>query len=172
MDWTAELSDQLNWHWANQLRPRLDALSDSEYFWEPVPNCWTVRLGGAGRYVMEGTRAAPDPPPVTTIAWRLCHIIGAVLAARNARYFGGEPFDQDSFAYPANADHALGMLDHQYAIWKSGVARLDEAALAGTAPERFGEVTLAALVLHINREVIHHGAEIALLRDLFRAQRR
>ena len=29
---------------------------------------------------------------------------------------------------------------------------------------------LAALVLHIHREVIHHGAEIALLRDLYGAQ--
>jgi hypothetical protein len=27
---------------------------------------------------------------------------------------------------------------------------------------------MAALVLHINREMLHHGAEIALLRDLFR----
>jgi hypothetical protein len=26
---------------------------------------------------------------------------------------------------------------------------------------------MAELVLHINREAIHHGAEIALLRDLY-----
>ena len=26
---------------------------------------------------------------------------------------------------------------------------------------------MAALVLHIHREVIHHGAEIALMRDLW-----
>jgi hypothetical protein len=26
---------------------------------------------------------------------------------------------------------------------------------------------MATLILHINREVIHHGAEIALLRDLY-----
>jgi hypothetical protein len=26
---------------------------------------------------------------------------------------------------------------------------------------------MAALVLHINREALHHGAEIALLRDLY-----
>lgn len=26
---------------------------------------------------------------------------------------------------------------------------------------------MGALVLHINREVLHHGAEIALLRDLY-----
>lgn len=27
---------------------------------------------------------------------------------------------------------------------------------------------MATLVLHVNREVLHHGAEIALLRDLYR----
>jgi hypothetical protein len=27
---------------------------------------------------------------------------------------------------------------------------------------------MAALVLHINREVLHHGAELMLLRDLYR----
>jgi hypothetical protein len=26
---------------------------------------------------------------------------------------------------------------------------------------------MAALILHIHREVIHHGAEISLLRDLY-----
>ena len=42
MDWTTELSDQLNWHWANQLRPLLEGLSDIEYFWEPVEGCWSA----------------------------------------------------------------------------------------------------------------------------------
>lgn len=31
-------------------------------------------------------------------------------------------------------------------------------------------VERAELVLHINREMLHHGAEIALLRDLYRWQ--
>jgi hypothetical protein len=30
---------------------------------------------------------------------------------------------------------------------------------------------MAELVLHINREALHHGAEICLLRDLYRATR-
>jgi hypothetical protein len=34
---------------------------------------------------------------------------------------------------------------------------------SGTA---WAESPMAALVLHINREMLHHGAEIALLRDL------
>ena len=29
---------------------------------------------------------------------------------------------------------------------------------------------MAALVLHINREALHHGPEVALVRDLFRWQ--
>lgn len=36
----------------------------------------------------------------------------------------------------------------------------------GPAEGPFAEAPLAALVLHIHREVIHHGAEICLLRDL------
>ena len=31
---------------------------------------------------------------------------------------------------------------------------------------------MATLILHINREVMHHGAEVALLRDLYRETRR
>jgi hypothetical protein len=30
---------------------------------------------------------------------------------------------------------------------------------------------MVTLVLHINREAIHHGAEICLLRDLYRRER-
>ena len=37
----------------------------------------------------------------------------------------------------------------------------------GPAEGPFAEYPMAALVLHIHREVIHHGAEISLLRDLY-----
>ena len=37
----------------------------------------------------------------------------------------------------------------------------------GEAEGPFAAYPFAALVLHINREVIHHGAEICLLRDLY-----
>jgi hypothetical protein len=36
----------------------------------------------------------------------------------------------------------------------------------GPREDPYGDEPMAALVLHANREVIHHGAEIALLRDL------
>jgi hypothetical protein len=31
------------------------------------------------------------------------------------------------------------------------------------------KLVIAELIVHINREVMHHGAEICLLRDLYRA---
>ncbi len=37
----------------------------------------------------------------------------------------------------------------------------------GPAEGRWSESPIAELVLHINREMLHHGAEIALLRDLY-----
>jgi hypothetical protein len=52
------------------------------------------------------------------------------------------------------------------------VRGLDEAALAkpvGPAEGAYAESPMAELVLHISREAIHHGAEILLLRDLYRA---
>jgi hypothetical protein len=33
---------------------RLAGLSDGEYFWEPVPGCWSVRRGSGGRWAMDG----------------------------------------------------------------------------------------------------------------------
>jgi hypothetical protein len=53
------------------------------------------------------------------------------------------------------------------------VRSLDEAGLArrcGQAERLYPDAPLASLILHINRETIHHGAEIALLRDLYRAR--
>ncbi len=37
----------------------------------------------------------------------------------------------------------------------------------GPAEGPYADYPMAALVLHINREVIHHGAEIACIRDLY-----
>jgi hypothetical protein len=48
IDWNSALLEQLTWHWETQLRPRLDGLTDAEYFWEPVEGCWSVRRAGAG----------------------------------------------------------------------------------------------------------------------------
>lgn len=182
VNWNAELTEQLDWHWRNQLRPRLDGLGDDEYFWEPAADCWNVRprggssapiAAGSGAFTVDFAMPEPDPPPVTTIAWRLAHVIVGVFGMRVASHFGGPPMDYASFAYAGTATEALSQLDQSYAAWVDGVRLLGAEGLAqpcGPAEGPFAEYSMAALVLHINREVIHHVAEIALLRDLYRAR--
>lgn len=181
--WDHLLLDQLEWHWQQQLRPRLDGLTDEEHLWEPVPGCWSLHprgkstapvQAGSGGWTIDFAFPEPDPAPITTIAWRLAHVVVGVLAVRNAAHFGGPPASYESWEYAGDAAGALAQLDAAYDAWVTGVRGLGEEGLArpcGPAEGPFADAPLAMLVLHIHREVIHHGAEVALLRDLY-AQRR
>lgn len=180
IDWTHQLVDQLDWHWRHQLRSRLDGLTDEEYFWEPVPGCWSIRprgtstapiQAGGGAFTIDFAYPEPDPPPVATIAWRLGHIIVGVLGTRAGNHFGDRTIDYQTFDYAGTVAGALRQLDEVYASWVGGVRGLGIDGLArpcGPAEGPFADYPMAALVLHINREAIHHGAEVALLRDLYR----
>ncbi|MEW1824448.1 DinB family protein [Streptomyces sp. NPDC088196] len=172
-----QLADQLDWYWQKNLRPRLDGLTDEEYFWEPVRGCWNIRprgtsdtpmSEGSGEWTRDFASPGPVPAPVTTIAWRLAHIVVNCLGCRVDWYFSGQDFDSETFAYAGTADEALKQLDEMYGSWDAGVRELSDADLAdppAVSPERF---PMENRVLHVNRELIHHGAEISLLRDLYR----
>jgi DinB superfamily len=175
IEWNRVLTDQLTYHWEHQLRPRLTGLTDAEYLWEPVPGSWNVRppkntdQPGSGPFTIDWEFPEPAPPPVTTIAWRIAHIVLGVFRMRVASHFGGPPAGYDTWPYAGTAAEALDQLDEAYAAWLAGVRGLGEEGLArpcGPAEGPFAESPLADLVTHIHREVIHHGAEISLLRDL------
>lgn len=157
-----DLHEQLSWHWEAQLRPRLEGLSVDELLWEPGPGCWTLR---AGR--LDGVWPTPDPAPVTTIAWRLGHL-GQTLAHRASAHFGDRSYDD------VVPEDVLAFVDRSYSAWSEGVLAADQSRFErphqgppGSADERY---PFWAVVLHVNREVLHHGAEVALLRDLYRAR--
>ena len=171
MDLNQLLLDQLVNHWEYPLRPRLEGLTDEEYFWEPVPDVWTLRRSEApSGFTIDWDHPAPDPAPFTTIAWRMNHIIIGVLNMRSASHFGGPPAEYETWPYAATAAEALDQLDAAYDRWVAGVRGLGEDGLArpcGPAEAPYDESPLAALVTHIHREVIHHGAEICTIRDLY-----
>jgi hypothetical protein len=179
VDWNAELVDQLEGHWQHQLRPRLDGLTDDEYFWPPVPGSWTLsRRGqspapvslGAGEFTMDYAPPPHDREPVTTIAWRLAHLID-VLGPPAASHFGDPPADLPATAYSGTAQGALRQLDAGHDAWVRDVRGLGAAGLArpqgGISPPEYAAEPLAKLILYTHLEVIHHGAEICLLRDLY-----
>jgi hypothetical protein len=183
MDWVRALAvDQLGFYWDAHLWPRLQGLTDEEFYWEPVDGAWSVRPDANGVPVLDGPgQAQPDPPPVTTIAWRVVHIAVGVFYTRASTFFGdgSVPADADMFdprhepaRLPATAAEALALLESSYRWWVDGVLSLDEAALTGPIGPRgafFADQPMASLVLHLSRETMHHGGEIGVLRDLYRA---
>ena len=81
----------------------------------------------------------PVPAPVTTIAWRLAHVIVGVLGARVASHFGGPPVDYWTHHYAATAAGALQQLDEVYLAWREGVTALgDEPGSPDRAERRRG----------------------------------
>ncbi len=181
IDWNGELFDQLDWHWQHHLRPRLEHLSDHEYLWEPVPGCWSLRrrddarspmAAGAADTVADFEYPEPQPAPFTTIAWRMAHISIGVLGMRAANHFGESgTVEYQTTDWPLTAAGGLALLDHHYERWTTGVRSLDQDGLrrpCGPAEGPFAEYPMAALLLHITREVIHHGSELCLMRDLYR----
>ncbi len=174
--WPAVIGDQLQFHWSRLGRPRLDGLTDDEYLWEPVPDCWSLRrrparVDGSGRGLgIDAAARGSAIDPVTTIAWRLGHLIVDILGARTHRLFDGPAVERDDYPFPETAESALKQLDDAYLRWSDGVTHLTEDELArpcGPEEPYFQGQPLATLLLHVNRELLCHCAEVALLMDLY-----
>jgi hypothetical protein len=154
VDWNAELVDQLEWHWGHQLRPRLDGLTDDEYFWPP----------GSGA-VIRGEHS-----PVSMIAWRLRHVID-VFGSPTVPHFETPPTDRPAVVHSGTADGALRQLDEAHDAWVRDVRGLGVPGIArpqgALSPPEYADAPMARLVMYVHLEVIHHGAEICLLRDLY-----
>lgn len=175
IDWNAELLDQADFMWNHHFLRRMQGLTDEEYFREPADDCWNVFRNADGRWAVTWDFPEPTPPPVTTIGWRLVHIAIPVFGARASKHFGDGSYSLKTALIPGSAEEAMELLAENYAKWREGVAALGNEGLAqpcGPAEGSFSEAPMASLVLHINREFLHHAAEVMLLRDLYRANPR
>jgi hypothetical protein len=168
--WAPLIVSQLEFYWDVHLRPRLDGLTDEEYLWEPVTDCWSLRPDGHGGLALDTAWPAPEPSPVTTIAWRMTHIAADCFTHPIAvKVFPDLARDEP---LPGTARDAIAFIDDRYQRWHETIVKLDEhdaEVLLGEAGGPFGAEPVGGLILHINREVMHHGGEIGVLRDLYRA---
>ncbi len=163
-------------------------LDDAEYRWEPVPGAWSVRrhadgpapgatvLVGAGEWGRDGGRPHPWPPPVTTIAWRTAHLL-EMLELRAEHTVGDRCRLEADLRYPGDAAGAVAALEAAAGAWRYALTTADDAALDQVGRSTYpdgddAEMPFLELVWWMNQEVLHHGAEIALLRDLYAATHR
>ena len=167
----------------SMLVERLQGLTDREYFWEPTPNAWRVcrreaaktsQVIGKGEWVCELEPGDPQPAPMTTLAWRLCHVVSSQLL-RCDYTFGTKTLTADAIEYPGSAAAALAFLDQSHQAWRAGLGGLTDADLdvvgLSSYPDGLDpQVPFGALLWWTNRDLIHHAGEIGLLRDLWQWQ--
>jgi hypothetical protein len=180
----------LNWAWTD--------LSDSEFFWEPVPGCWSARRRaecltptpfGKEDWVadFDSDLAATSIPgrstePLTTIAWLMWHVGSMPGRTAELDFLGGAKSAESGWTSPYLANHpvfasATEAVETMRAGWRS----LDEAIRASTDDQLeqrtrfwgYGQAgppasgyQIVALMLN---EISHHGTQVCMLRDLYRA---
>ena len=175
-------------HTFQRTRTRLEGLTDDEYLWEPAPDCWTIRPRRGGGFEADWAVPLTGTGPFTTIAWRLWHLINCYGAQRNAAWLDVRAgsgavipatavTSDAAFAElepSATAAAALTALDASHDFWRGCLLAVTDERLGeklGPVAGQYADSDRAGFVLHMLDEFIHHGAEIALLRDLYRAQR-
>ncbi|WP_030179435.1 DinB family protein [Streptomyces sp. NRRL S-813] len=164
-------------------------MTDEEYLWEPVPGCWSVRrrsdgpgpratlLTGTGEWGRDATPPPhPSPPPFTTLAWRLTHL-SEMLTLRADHVTGSHTLTRDDYRVSGDAASAVAAFEAAATAWRQALLSTDDAELdtVGHSTYPHGsdpDDVFLDVVWWVNQELLHHGAEIALLRDLFRTRRR
>jgi hypothetical protein len=170
---------------STRVMTRLGGLTDDEYLWEPVADCWTVRPSGDGHWIPDvgpngSAHTDLEPPPFTTIAWRMWHI----GASPNVPWPPADVPDGPAFvaAYmdPPRSSEAVGdaataaaLLQGNWNAFADRILRFSDAELEaplGPVAGPYSDAPLVGLLLHIVDEMIHHGAELGVLRDLYAHQ--
>ena len=157
-------------HGFNRLATRLEGLSDAEYLWEPVANCMTIRRTPEG--LMPDPLLPPDvtPQPFTTIAWRMDHISRPLLASYTDSLRAGRLIRHDPAPCPESSTDAIRILRENYEGWRRAVGEIPDARLLERLGPDFGplgEYAYSMAILLVLYELLHHGAEIGVVRDLY-----
>lgn len=100
-----------------------------------------------------------------TLRWRLQHLAETLGADRNPAWLGA-----DVSAWEGSPEATPESVGSAYEHLRATLATVSEEVLAqpiGTVGGPFGQDTRRAFALHVVDELVHHGAEAALLRDLY-----
>lgn len=156
-----------SWEYLDHL---VSGISDQEFFWEPVPNCWRIYQAENGRWTYDYEIPHPHPSPLTTIGWRLIHIASCKIMYHEYA-FGAGMLTFPELVIPHTAAEAVRWLQQGHDLLKAALAQSNDITLEQPALTNWGEwlPTWRIFWILISHD-IQHGAEIGCLRDLYRLQ--
>ena len=145
----------------------VDGLIDREIFWEPVPSCWTVHTNEKGIWVVDYEIPPSDPPPFTTIAWKLDHLASCKRMYHDYA-FGEGTLQCEDIPVAHSAAEAITQLGEAQTKLRARLDFLNDDQLDEMSQTNWGEMwpTWKIFWTMISHD-LHHGAEIGCLRDLF-----
>jgi hypothetical protein len=154
-----------------RLHARLRGLTDDEFFWPPIPNCWTIFQDAAGRWTYDYAEPDPDPAPVTTIGWQLVHVATCKVMYHEWAY-GPARLTWPELDIPHTAADACALLERGQALLRADLEGLSEAQLDEPRQTNWGELWPAWRIFWamIDHDALHGGA-IGQLRDLYQWKR-
>jgi hypothetical protein len=154
-----------------RLRARLHGLSDDEFFWQPVAECWTIYQDRSGQWAYHYAIPDPDPAPVTTIGWQLVHL-GLCKLMYHEWAFGAAKLTFPEIPVPHTASDAIELLEHGQALLRNDLHSLSEAQLDEPRRTNWGDLWPAWRIFWamLDHDAVHGGA-IGHLRDVYRWQR-
>jgi DinB family protein len=159
-------------------------LTDEEYLWEPAPGAWSLRRRGEaasprpfgpGEWQLDDAPGDPDPTPVTTIAWRLGHLHLDFAGSWEWTFGGRRRPPAELVDFSPSAAVALERFWATMDRWRDSVAAVTDEQLDTVGYSQYpwsdaAELPFITVIWASNLEFIHHMAEIALLRDLYRTR--
>ena len=147
---------------------RLDGLTEAEFFWEPVPDPWTLRWMADGTWGYDYAFPDPDPSPFTTIAWRISHIATCKIMYHEYA-FGPRKLTWPELRIPRSVLGSMAMLEEGQALLVADLHGLRDADLQEPCLTNWGETWPAWRIFWtmIDHD-LWHGGEIGVLRDLYR----
>lgn len=182
------------------LRRAWTDVTDDEFFWEPLLGCWNLRRRsechtptpfGTGDWVadfdaglVERAVRGEATEPLTTVAWLMWHIASVPGRLVELDFLAGSQPAESGWTSPYIADHPVfTSADEAVQTLRTGWNAL-RGALQGSTDEQLERRTrfwgyggqpgppapayqIVALLLN---EISHHGTQVCVLRDLYRAQ--
>jgi hypothetical protein len=146
------------------MSPRDDLIELFDYVWAR----FVERIGGLDEAEWGWTPVADKR---VSVRWRVQHITDLLAADHNGPWLGVAPAPRaDGSVPPASCEAAVAALEPAFQRWRESLQHTTDHSLGekmGSIAEEFSDSTRYAFALHVVDELVHHSAEVALLRDLY-----